>query len=181
MPSHRARMVPVFAVAALVVGGMVWSSSSFTASAQPSNAQPAGPREGRPGGPGGPGGDRRGPTVEGAMQGMNRAMKALKDNVADGSKRDDNLKTVNELQRMIVLAKSAPITEKMYEHAKAGDDAAKKKVADEFRSRLIAVLRSAIDLEEQIAAGKADDAKATYAKLHDFEESGHSFMGVGED
>ncbi len=115
------------------------------------------------------------------MQGMNRAMKMLKENVADAAKRDDNLKTVNELQRMIVLAKSAPFTDKMYEHARAGDDPAKKKIAEEFRSRLIAVLRTAIDLEEQIAAGKTDEAKATYAKLHELEESGHKFMGVDED
>lgn len=180
MPSVRTRMVPVLAVAALVVGGVVWSSS-YSANAQPTNAPPAGPREGRPGGPGGPGGERRGPTVEGAMQGMNRALKMLGENLSDSAKRDDNLKSVNELQRMLVLAKSAPFTDKMYEHAKAGDDAAKKKVADEFRARLIAVLRTAIDLEEQIAAGKADDAKATFAKLGELGESGHKFMGVDED
>ena len=49
-----------------------------------------------PRGEGGPGGARRGggPNLEAAMKAMNGSLKALKANVADDSKKDENLKQV---------------------------------------------------------------------------------------
>ena len=47
--------------------------------------------------------------VEGAMKGMNRAMKALKVSIGDAAKKDENLKLVGEMQRNCAIAKSLPV------------------------------------------------------------------------
>lgn len=160
--------------------------------APPQGAPPQGapgPREGAPGpregGPreGGPRGERgaggqRGPNLEGAMKNMARVLKALKAQVGDASKKDENLKLVATFQAGCATSKSAALPPNL---ARGMDDAAKAKLDDTFRTNLRALMATAIQLEDAILAGKTDDAAKLVAKLEEMRESGHKALGVKED
>ena len=141
---------------------------------QPAGNQPAGnqPPAGErtagapPRGPGGPGG-REGASLEAAMKGMNRAYKQLESSIGKAEAKDDNLKAIGDLQRSIITAKG--MSPKM-----DGIDKAKHaETLVAFRTLQIKLLKTTIELEEQVMAGKTTEAKATFVKIHDIEEEGH--------
>jgi hypothetical protein len=153
---------------------------------RPPREQPAGERGGQPGergerGPGGPGGPggRQQVSVEGSMKGMNRALRQLARQVGDESKKAENLRLINDMQRACVNAKSAPLPDDVLEHAK--DEAGKAKMAAEFREDLIKVMHKLLDIETDIAAGKLDDAKAKLAEVGKMRDHGHEEMGLKDE
>lgn len=157
-----------------------------SAIAQDAPPQAPGPREGAPreGAPreGGRGG--RGPgggqpmNIEGAMKGMNRAMKSLKDLVADGTKKAEALKLVADMQRNCAVCKALPLPPQFTKGA--ADDAAKAKIQDEYASDLRKTMRMLLDLEDAIVAGKGDEAKAILAKVEEMREHAHEELGVDD-
>lgn len=151
-------------------------------SGQPTGTPPRQPGERGPGGqPGGPRGPGRGEqiSIEGAMKGMNRSLKQLSGQIADASKKDENLRLVNDAQRFCVLAKGQPLPEKVLEHAK--DDASRAKLSSEFRADLIKALRLMLDIESELADGKGDSAKAKLDELVELRDHAHEEMGVEEE
>lgn len=142
------------------------------------------PREGgqREGGQreGGRGG--RGPgqpmNIEGAMKGMNRALKGLQDIVADGTKKADALKLVADMQRNCAVCKALPVPPEFTKGA--ADDAAKAKIQDGYASDLRKTMRMLLDLEDAIVAGKGDEAKAILAKVGEMREHAHKELGVDD-
>jgi len=191
MQARFARLLSITSVAAIVALGGFSLAPSVTAQlapAQPADAQPAkpagqptGPRVDRPngeaGGPGagGPGG-RRADSVEGAMKGMNRALKGLNAQIADPAKKDDNLKLISSLQRNVVNAKDLPVPEGIMKLAK--DDTQRAKLSETYRKNLIALMRKLLDLEEDVAAGKTSEAKAKLAEIQKMQDAGHADMGM---
>ncbi len=139
--------------------------------AKPAMQPPAGGPEGggRPQG-------QRAPSVEGAMKGIARAANALAASIGDESKKDENLRLVNDMQRNCASAKGLGIPASILAHAK--DDAAKAKMTAEYRKDLIKVLRRLIDLEEAIDAGKTAEAKAIFAEVDKMRETSHEALGV---
>jgi hypothetical protein len=135
--------------------------------------------QGQPGEPGqrGRGGQGQGPaTVEGSMKGMNRALRQLNAQIGDASKKDDNLRIINDMQRACVNAKGAPLPEGILK--KAADDAAKAKLHAEFRHELIKAMRLLLDIETAIADGKGEAATAKLEELKKLRDHAHEEMGV---
>lgn len=169
-----------------LVPALLLAAGSSVFFSQPSAAQPAGqpppPARGQqPGGGGGGGGGARGEgptTAEQAMKLMNRSVQRLERQVADASKKDDNLRLVNEAQRGCIIAKGlvpkGPWSEE--------PDAAKKAAAlAPYRRDLIAVARKLLDLEAAIMDDKAEDARKTITEIKKLKEEGHKEMGVKDD
>lgn len=147
-------------------------------------SQPGGPRSGsgqRPGGPDGrgPGGQGGGGSLGGSMKSMNRSLKALSAQVADASKREDNLKLIGDAERACINAKSMQPAGDAYDNAK--DDAAKAKAKELFRADLMVLIRRMLDVEQAIIDGKTDVAKTGVEDLLKMREKGHKDMGVEED
>jgi len=133
---------------------------------QPAGEKPAGAPPRGPGGPGGPAG-REGGSLESAMKGMNRAYKQLENSIGKPEAKDDNLKSIGDFQRSLIMAKG--MSPKM-------EEADKTKMAETltaFRTLQIKLLKTTIELEEQVMAGKTAEATATLAKIHAIEEEGH--------
>ena len=116
--------------------------------------------------------------IEGAMKGMNRALKGLKEIVADGSKKADALRMVAEMQRNCATCKALPLPAQFTKNA--ADDAAKAKIQDEYASDMRKTMRMLLDLEDAIVAGKGDEAKAILAKIDEQREHSHKELGVDE-
>lgn len=170
-------------VCIMVGAGTLWAVQP--ASEQPAGqpgGQPAGQPQQRPergpGGPGGPGGGRQA-SVDAGMKAMNRAARALNGQISDTTKKDENIRLINEMQRGCAMAKGLPVPEDFLKSAK--DEAAKAKIIAEYRTDMIKVMRTMIDIEEAIIAGKVDQAKAGMEAVEKMREASHTRLGVKED
>lgn len=172
-----------------VLSGLVTASVMFAAGmGQPATGQPpagggAGgqpPARGPGGGgqPGQPGGGRQGggrggqgaPGLDASMKGMDRSLEALKGSISDATKKDENLRLLGDAQRFCASAKNARPTEAINA---AKDDAAKAKVASDYRKQLIDVLKALIDAEVATMDGKTAEAKAALDKVNALQDAGH--------
>jgi hypothetical protein len=148
----------------------------------PSADQPAGQPGARGPGERGPGERGRGRPAEGpvnveaAMKGMARAMKQLAPQIADASKKDENLKLINDMQRACVAAKGAPVPDGVLSRAK--DDAERAKWATEYRKDLLASVRVMLDIEQDLLDGKGQDAKVKLDQIIKLRDGSHNLMGV---
>ena len=179
-------------VAGLLLAGLATFANAQNATqGTPQNApggapakDPPAQREGGgqrpPRGEGGPGGARRGggPNLEAAMKAMNGSLKALKANVADASKKDENLKQVAIFQYGCAASKAAPMPGDV---GKELDADAKGKLEATFRADLRAVMGVAMQLEEAIIAGKTDEATKLVTKLAEMRDAGHKAMGLKDE
>jgi Spy/CpxP family protein refolding chaperone len=176
-------------IAAIVASvSVALATAAATAQDAPSQGGQQGQKEGGQGGGqqrggqgGGRGGQRGGAAgaaanVEGAMKGMNRGLKAIKAAVGDAAKKAEALKLVSEMQRDCAAAKSMPLPAAYTKGA--ADDAAKQKLEAEYAADMRKLMRSLLDLEDAIAADKADEAKALLAKIEEQREHSHKELGV---
>ncbi len=160
----------------LTLAGLV-ATATIAAGMQPppgaGGQPPAAPGERRP--------ERSGaaPSVEGAMKGMNRAIKQLRGQAADPAKRDENLRLVNDAQRNLVAAKGQPFPEPLLASAK--DEAAKATLREHYRKDLIIALGNLVKLETAIFENKADDARAAVEELVTMRDAAHKELGVSDE
>lgn len=171
-----ASMTRVMAVSVMGVmvlaGGQAW--------AQPEGAPPAKqpegeqPRRGR----GPEGREGRPASVEGSMKAMNRALKALKDQVGDASKKEQNLSLVSTLQVACVTARGGKPGGPKMKAAKTEE--AREALLTEYRKHLIGVGHALLELETQILEGKTDAAKASIEKIEKLRDEGHDLLGLNE-
>ena len=117
-----------------------------------------------------------GGSVEVAMETMSRAFKHLRDIADDGTKRDDAVRTIGEMQRACIAAKNLGLPPNVMKGAK--DDAAKALLADTFRSDLIALLRKLLDLEQSVMDGKQAAIAAQLADVAKMRDDAHQSLGV---
>jgi hypothetical protein len=174
-------LVAAAPIAFLRPSGPTVAPVAFQQPGENQGGQPDRPDERRgPGqdGRGGQGGERR-VSVEGSMKAIQRSLEALERQIGDGSKRDENLKLINDAQRGCIQAKGAGVPRDILEKA-APDAAAKARLADDYRVHLVTTLRKLIDLEEAVAAGKAEEAKAALTALEKIRDDGHNAMGMHE-
>lgn len=164
------------------------NAAQFAQPAQqaPGAAAPTPPPAGRaPGTPGAPGerGPGRGPgmqvPVSVAMKSIERAYKALKPQIADGAKQEENLRLISEMQRGVAVAKAQPAPEDVLAHATTEDEKAKMRA--EYRRSLTTAMRLMLDIEADIEAGRGEDAAKKLETLQKLEHEAHEALGVGEE
>ncbi len=176
------------ATIALSLGVLAFAQPATPA---PKNPQPRGeperapespaqaPARGEPGarrGPGGPGGPNATPqNLEAAMKLMNGNLKRLKAQITDTSKKDDNLKLINEAQRGAIIAKGMDTSEAF---EKQPDASKRPKMLADFRPKMIELVEHLLTLEKQIIADKTEDASKTLELLKAFRTENHDAYGV---
>jgi soluble cytochrome b562 len=108
-------------------------------------------------------------SVETDMKSMNDCLKQLKAQVADNTKNESSLALVAKMEAASLEAKGA-IPRSMSRFPEA--DRAKK--MEGYRTTMLKLIRSELDLEEQLIAGDNTKAATTLATLGDIEKQGHS-------
>lgn len=131
-------------------------------SALPANAQDAAGRQPPPGQ------SRGAMSVEAAMKLMDRSYKAIARGIDDPAKDEATLKAVSNFQAGAASSK-AQLPHTIEE--KSGDE--KAAAITEYRKLLLDLLKLAVQLEDELLAGKRAEAKATLDKIHALEEQGH--------
>lgn len=131
-----------------------------------------------PGGERGPGGPGDG-SIEGAMKGMNRAVKQLQGQIGDVKKKDENLRLMGSVERNCIAAKDLALPPEMLETAK--DDAEKAKLADSYRKHLIILMRKLLDLELFVIDGKTDAANAKLLEIVKYRDATHEEFGIKDN
>lgn len=141
--------------------------------------QPGGERRGGPGerGPRGQG-EGRAPSLEGAMKAVNRSVRALKDQISDASKKDENLQLINDMQRAAITAKGAKF--ELHGDAKHTPEQLAA-LAKSFRTQMIALAKEMLALEELVLDGKTADAKAKLDAIIAMRDKAHKEFGVKDD
>ncbi len=162
---------------ACLVAGL--SFALLIAAAAPGQDAPerAAPAQGSPQGRGGAAGA---PTsVGGAMKGMGRALRGLQANISDAAKRDDNLKSIGDMQRNCIAAKSMPLPSDVMKGVT--DPAERAKLQNAYRADLIKLARALLDLEQSVVEGKGDQAKTQLDSIIEMRDAGHKAMGVKDE
>ncbi len=184
---NQGRLVSFTAAAAIVVAASTVYAFQPERPQQPPQGQPA---QGQPGqrqpgergarGPGGPGG-QAGQTlsVEQAMKSMNRPLRQLRTQIGDATKKDENLKLINDMQRGCIAAKGQPVPHEVTDLG--ADDAAKAEMADEYRRELVTALRLMVDAEQAVLDGKGDEAKAALDELVKVRDHAHEELGIKDE
>lgn len=118
------------------------------------------------------------PSVSRSMKSMGRALRALKAQISDPAKRDENLKLLGDIERACVSAKNQPVPDDLL----AADAPAERRRKHEFfRRHLIEALRVALDIESELLDGKPDDARDKITSLVALRNRAHEELGVEDD
>jgi hypothetical protein len=160
----RSGLLPLAALGSLALVGAGLAQPQRPGDGQPPRRSPQ--PEGRPRA-------EIGQSVEQCMKAVNRAAKALKDQIADASKKDDNLKLIWTMQKNALQAKTLEP-----EHLGDGDRA---KQLIEFRKDQNELMRSLLKLEDEVAAGKGAEASTTFAAILKFRDGEHEKFKVKDD
>lgn len=108
------------------------------------------------------------------MKDMNRSLRTLKRQLADASKKDDNVALVEKVKKNIANTKDlAP--------KKTADQADKAGYTKKFHDEMADLDKSVDELEAAVKAGNADDAKKALDKMYKEKEKGHKDFGVDDD
>lgn len=165
-----------------IVSGLLLVSLAGVGIALAQPPAPGGPPPAREGpGERGPGreGQPSGQSVERMMKGMNRSLRQLRDQIADATKKDENLRLIGEMERTVASVKLMGLPADMLAEAK--DDAAKAKLSVAFRTDLIGAMRKLLDIEQDIADGKAESARGRLDELIALRDAAHKELGVSDD
>ena len=109
------------------------------------------------------------------MKTMNKSLRALKKQVADATKKDDNLALIATIKKSLDAAAKL-------EPAKTKDVPAAEKAAylDKYKAQMTDLAKTYDELEVAIKADKADDVKKALDKLADEKEKGHKDFAPDE-
>ena len=109
------------------------------------------------------------------MKTMNKSLRALKKQVADATKKDDNLALI------ATIKKSLEASMKL-EPAKTKEVPAAEKAAylDKYKAQMTDLAKTYDELEAAIKADKADDVKKALDKLSEQKEKGHKDFAPDE-
>lgn len=179
--TRRTLSLVLSGMALIPAGLLAWPRDAAAQSQDP--PRPREGREGRPprgegGGEGRPERRREGPSVEGGMKALDRAVEQLQSLLSDAGKRDDSLKLLGEAQRALGGAKAAPMPKKILNGAK--DAAAKAKIEDKYRRDLLAASQLLLDIEKAVLDKKGDIGSAKLKELADLRDKSHKELGVEE-
>ncbi len=111
-----------------------------------------------------------------SMSAMNKSLRMLKRQLADATKKDDNVALVGKIKGNIAEAlKLQP--------AKTKDvpEAEKAAYIEKYKAQLGDLDKTFTGIEDALKAGKTDDAKALFEKLSEQKEKGHKDFGADDD
>ena len=113
--------------------------------------------------------------LEKEMKTMNKSLRALKKQVADAAKKDENLALI------ATIKKSLEASIKL-EPAKTKEVPAAEKAAylDKYKAQMTDLAKTYDELEAAIKADKADDVKKALDKLSEQKEKGHKDFAPDE-
>ena len=109
------------------------------------------------------------------MTAMNKALRTLKRQAADASKKADNLALVATIKSKVAAALK-------FEPAKTKDQPAAEKPAylEKFKKQMGDLDKAVDELKVAIESGNADAATKIFEKLGDIKEKGHKDFGADE-
>jgi len=110
------------------------------------------------------------------MKTVNKSLRTLKRQVADTSKKDENL------QLLATIKKSLEASAKL-EPAKTKDQPAGDKAGylEKFKKEMADLAKTFDEVEVAVKADKPDDAKKAFEKLSEQKEKGHKDFGADDD
>lgn len=110
------------------------------------------------------------------MKVMNKSLRTLKRQIADPSKKDDNLALIATIRKTLENAMKL-------EPAKTKDIPAAEKAAyvDKYKAQLTDLGKTYEELEASIKAGKTEEVQKFFEKLSEQKEKGHKDFGVDEE
>ncbi len=109
------------------------------------------------------------------MSAMNKALRTLKRQAADASKKADNLALVATIKEKIAASTKL-------EPAKTKDQPAGEKPAylDKYKKEMADLDKAVDELKAAIESGNAEAAQKVFEKLGDIKEKGHKDFGADE-
>jgi hypothetical protein len=109
------------------------------------------------------------------MKAMNKSLRTLKRQVADASKKDENVALIAEIKKNL----DASIK---LEPAKTKEVPAAEKTAylDKYKQQMTDLSKAFDELDAAVKAGKGDAAAAIFEKLSQSKEKGHKDFGADE-
>ncbi len=144
-----------------MMGGIVFAAAAAAMVAMPVFVSPSqGQEDAAP----------KGPSLSAAMRAMGGAYGKIRSQYKDATKNDSTLEYLATFETNALAARAElPPT-----ITGLADDDAKKKAAADYRLKLNSVVRAALDLEDELAAGDADKAAASVTAMGDIEKAGHA-------
>lgn len=114
--------------------------------------------------------------LEGAMRDMGRLYRSLTAEAGDFARREQTLRDIGLMERDVAIAKNSlpPLVNRQ-----SGDEQARQIAS--YRSMMISMLRTLLDLEEAVADQKADEVKKILAQLEEIQQEGHKEFAPREE
>ena len=110
------------------------------------------------------------------MSATNKALRTLKRQLADTSKKDENVGLVGKIKANLVeAAKLEP------KKTKDIPEAEKTAYLEKYKTQIADLSKTFDDMEVALKAGKTDDAKALFDKLAEQKEKGHKDFGADDE
>lgn len=109
------------------------------------------------------------------MKAMNKSLRTLKRQVADASKKDENVKLIADIKKNIEA--SIALQPAQTKDIPAGE---KPAYLDKYKAQMTDLGKMFDELDGLVKAGKTDDAAAVFEKLSQAKEKGHKDFGADE-
>ena len=110
------------------------------------------------------------------MSATNKALRTLKRQIADSSKKDENVALIGKIKTNI--AEAAKLEPKKTKDIPAAEKAA---YLEKFKKQLGDLGKTFEEIEAAVKADKANDAKALFDKIAEQKEKGHKDFGVDDE
>lgn len=108
------------------------------------------------------------------MSAMNKSLRTVKRQLADTSKKEDNLALVDKVMKSIEATHTL-------EPKKTSEQSDKPAYTKKFQEEMLELGKTVGELKEAIKADKTDDAKAALDKIYKLKDKGHKDFGVDDD
>jgi hypothetical protein len=105
------------------------------------------------------------------MEAMNKAIRTLNKTITDANKKDANLAAVNDLEFHTIACKGI-----IPKGAATQPADVKDKYLAEYRKQMGEVLKTELELEQQVMAGDSAKAQETVKQLRQMEKDGHKIF-----
>jgi soluble cytochrome b562 len=108
------------------------------------------------------------------MTQMNKSLRTVKRQLADASKKSENIELIEKVKKNLDEAKKL-------EPKNTGKQSDKAAYTTKYKDEMGTLAKTVDELESAIKADKADEAKKALDKIYQIKEKGHKDFGVDED